>query len=417
MSSSRQAGQRGLAPWGDEPLERRRGKVPAPQRWMLAAVGEYSVRLAPALVILAVVALELLTGSRATVLSLVVIAPLLAASGSSPGVTGSYASGALGVGAGLGLYGDQYTHGRLSDQLVRLSTIGVGGLLAVISSRARTRREARLARVLRVAAVAQQAILPPVPAQLGQLRLAASYDSATEDAQVGGDAYAVEATPFGVRLLVADVRGHGLEAVRQSASLLGSFRERAHDRPGLQRLAADLDRAVLRGGQDEDFATALLLQVSGDRLTLVNAGHPAPLLVREGRVTALEPAAPSPPLGLGADSCPVLTLDLRPRDRVLLYTDGAAEARRATDDCFFSVESQTLVCLAERSPTEAVSLLRQELLQWTGGRLQDDVTFVVVEVCEHLDEQLPPAPPRVKFEPEAGGVRVLGVGIDTSSSD
>lgn len=337
-------------------------------------------RLVPALVIAVVVALEIATGSNATVLSLVVTAPLLSAASCSLRVTAGYAILALLTAAALGVYGHQYAPGQLSNQLVRMSTVGAGGALAIVSARARARREARLARVLRVAAVAQQAILPPVPERLGHLRLAASYDSAAEDAQVGGDAYAVEQTAFGVRILVADVRGHGLEAVRLAAALLGAFRERAHDRDDLRALVADLDRAVLRGAQDEDFATGLVVQVCRDRMTLLNAGHAPPLLFRGGQVTTLPPPAPSPPLGLGADPWPPLVIELRPDDRLLFHTDGVTEARRPTDGQFFPLETVAPACLAPADPTLALASLRRELAQWSGGKLQDDITLLLVDV-------------------------------------
>jgi hypothetical protein len=59
---------------------------------------------------------------------------------------------------------------------------------------------------------------------------------------------------------------------------------------------------------------------------VLNCGHPAPLLVRGGRTTALDPPEPAPPLGLGPRP-ELLRLTLALGDRILLYTDGVSEAR------------------------------------------------------------------------------------------
>jgi phosphoserine phosphatase RsbU/P len=225
-----------------------------------------------------------------------------------------------------------------SAQLTRLALIAAGGVLAVAASSARKRREARLADVLRVAEVAQRAVLPDVPDRIGMIRLTAHYESAAREASLGGDLYAALPTSYGVRLLIGDVRGKGLEAVRLASVILGAFRERAHERADLRTLARDLDRAVQRVAEPEDFVTAALAQLDDDCcLSVVNAGHPPPLLVRDGVTVPLLPSEPRPPLGL--DGAPLLlTLQLRPKDRLLLYTDGMTEARRPGDGAFFPVE-------------------------------------------------------------------------------
>jgi sigma-B regulation protein RsbU (phosphoserine phosphatase) len=97
-------------------------------------------------------------------------------------------------------------------------------------------------------------------------------------------------TPHGVRLLVGDVRGKGLDAVRLAGVVLGSFRDAAQDRPDLAQVAAALDRSVTRAIGREDFVTAVVVQVAADGSAIVlNCGHPALLLVRAGRATGLDP--------------------------------------------------------------------------------------------------------------------------------
>ena len=336
-------------------------------------------RAVPAGLLAAVVAVELSTGADAVVLALVVVAPLLAASLLSARATAVYAVLAIVTGALLGIPSDQYGPETAVAQGIRLVTIMAVSALAVVFADLRTQRERRLAQVLRVAAAAQQAVLPPLPARLGPLVLAASYDSAAAEAAVGGDTYAAEETAeHGVRLLLADVRGHGLDAVRLAATVLGAFRERAHESPDVSALTATLDRSVSRAASDEDFVTAVVAQVHRGVLSFANAGHAAPLLVRDGSVPALPCEPTSPPLGLGTR--PVLCrVDLHPGDRVVLFTDGATEARRPSDGAFFPFEQAVVDHVASGPLQQGLAELRRSLLAWTADALVDDVTVLVVE--------------------------------------
>ena len=336
-------------------------------------------RLFPAMLLVAVVLLEVATGSDAVVLSLVVVAPLLAASAMSVRATAAYAVLAVLTGAALGVPSGQYDDEHLLTQSIRLTTVVAASALAVVFADLRTRREVRLAQVLLVAAAAQQAVLPPLPEQLGPLALAASYDSAAAEAAVGGDTYAAELTrEHGVRLLIADVRGHGLEAVRLAATVLGAFRERAHEAPDVASLAAALDRSVSRAASDEDFVTAVVAQVQDGVLSVANAGHAPPLLLRGGAVTVLAAGCESPPLGLGARPS-VRTVTLCTGDRLVLFTDGATEARRPSDGAFFAFEDAAAAHLAHGSLRTGLADLRTALLAWTEQALHDDVTVLVAE--------------------------------------
>lgn len=60
--------------------------------------------------------------------------------------------------------------------------------------------------------------------------------SAVGEARIGGDLYEVVSAPgSGLRVIVGDVQGKGLEAVETAAKVLGAFHEAAHDEPGLMR--------------------------------------------------------------------------------------------------------------------------------------------------------------------------------------
>ena len=337
-------------------------------RWPLPA--------APAAVLAFFGLADLLGGDSVVVLGLVVIAPLLAAAVLPVRHTAAYAVTALAVAAGLGVVDDLYDSGDLQAQLVRLLGVAFGGGVAVFACRTRIAAEVRLAHVELVAASAQQALLTQVPSRVGQVEVATSYRSADTDALVGGDLYEVVATPWGVRVLVGDVKGKGLDAVAMAARVLGSFRALGSSRQHGEDVLDDLDGVVERLAGTEDFVTAVLLQLDGDELTVWNAGHPPPLLLRDGVVHRLEPDVDHPPLGLATRPSPQYHR-LAADDLVLVYTDGLVEARDPRGREFFPLDEVAVRVLRPGDLTGGLKALGDEVSRWAGG-LSDDIAMVLV---------------------------------------
>ncbi len=144
----------------------------------------------------------------------------------------------------------------------------------------------RLADVTSVAEAAQRALLRPLPRQVGPLELDVVYLAAAAEARVGGDLYEVARTPFGIRLIVGDVRGKGLDAVEIAADVLGVFREVAHEVYTLAEVARRIDAGLARrpAAPLEEFVTAVLAEIdpAAGRLTVYNCGHPPPLVLTPG---------------------------------------------------------------------------------------------------------------------------------------
>jgi phosphoserine phosphatase RsbU/P len=256
-----------------------------------------------------------------------------------------------------------------------LSIMLATGIAAAVAT-VRQRQATRIAQLVRLAAVAQQAVLRPVGPQVGALAVAGRYISATAAADIGGDLYEALDTPYGVRIIIGDVRGKGLDAVRLASIVLGSYRHVAYERADLKAMVADLDRAVARSVGDEDFVTAALVEERGGTLTIVNCGHPAPLLLRRGQVIALEPPAPAPPLGFMPE-VKARVERLEPGDRLLLFTDGLGEARR--DGEFFPTADRAWRLLGHGTVGDGLASLEMALVDWVHGRLEDDIALVLLE--------------------------------------
>ena len=229
-----------------------------------------------------------------------------------------------------------------------------------------------------IAEVAQRALLRPMPGSIGSLELAARYVSATEGALVGGDLYEVAETPDGVRMIVGDVRGKGLDAVQMAATVLAAFRRAAVMEPSLTAVATDLDNVVTAVAGDEDFVTAVLAEFHDDlTVAVVNCGHHPPLLLTNadaGRL--LDTGEPQLPLGLNPTPTPV-TSHVPEGARMLFYTDGLIETRNRQGAFFPLVESAASLRIG--SLDDALDGLLEELGEHAVDQIDDDMALVLAE--------------------------------------
>lgn len=261
-------------------------------------------------------------------------------------------------------------------------------LAAAYASHVRHQREEILFQVRLVADTAQKVLLRPLPRRIEDIDIESLYLAAQEQARIGGDFYEAIGTPYGVRLLIGDVRGKGLSAVGAASAVISCFREAAYDEPDLQGIVHRLETTVTRHSaafpvpdQPEHFATALLAEIpyGGGHVRLLNCGHPPPLIAHRGKVRVLEPAVPSPPLNLAAligDRYWVDMVAFAPGDQLLLYTDGVSETRDHAGR-FFPL-SDWMRRQGRLQPRELLDQLHRDLLEHSGGRLDDDIAALAL---------------------------------------
>ncbi|MEU6217826.1 PP2C family protein-serine/threonine phosphatase [Streptomyces sp. NPDC047022] len=256
------------------------------------------------------------------------------------------------------------------------------GILGTLLAAHRTRRERTLATVRFVAETAQRVLLRPVPHRVGQICVETLYLSAAAEARIGGDLYEAVPTAHGVRLLIGDVRGKGLVAVETAATMLGAFREAAHDEPDLAAVAHRVEISMARRAAElpgseveERFVTAVFAEIPENQpvVRLVNCGHPPPLLISHDEVMELEPEETSPPINLGVlvgDNYHVEVKPFGPGDQLLLYTDGVTETR---DNCgnFYPLIDRVR-SWAVLGPRGLLNRLHKDLLSYSDAHLDDD---------------------------------------------
>ncbi|MEV7185970.1 PP2C family protein-serine/threonine phosphatase [Kitasatospora sp. NPDC093102] len=279
---------------------------------------------------------------------------------------------------------------------LELANTVFAALLGIWVNRVIARHGRRLARVRSVAEAAQRAVLPEPPPRVGRLSVAACYRAAQDEALIGGDAYALQVTPYGVRGLIADVRGKGLHAVGVVSVLLGAFREDSHRLPDLAALADALEGSLRRESERmseelrlEGFVTALLVEFppGEERVRTLDCGHPGPYLLgpyRRGgagpRVRRLDAADPGLPLGMGGLGVTRPAPESRPfpaGSTLLLVTDGVTEARDAAGEFYDPVLG--LAPLGPFSgPGEVLDALVADVERWTGGPRDDDMAVLAI---------------------------------------
>jgi serine phosphatase RsbU (regulator of sigma subunit) len=209
-------------------------------------------------------------------------------------------------------------------------------------------------------------------------------------ALLGGDFYDAVQTPDGrLRIVVGDVCGHGADEAAVGVSLRSAWHALA--------LAGESPELILQTMQSvleherhipDLFTTLCTLEINPqrDRATLILAGHPPPVLIREGSVTPLSEAPGGPPIGLGLGGWSHQSLALGEGWALLLYTDGIIEGRiGAGSDRLGEQGLRELIGeYVEQRPTwrEQPEAMLQDLVaqanRLNGKALRDDVAMILV---------------------------------------
>ena len=256
---------------------------------------------------------------------------------------------------------------------------GLGYVLMLVRQYSDVVERARRERPLELPAELQWSQLPVRAFECVEFALAGQLVPAYE---VGGDLFDYAVEPDELYVAVTDAMGHGL-----SASLLGGLATHAlrnARRTGLS--LADTVRFADRvlygqfGGDQFVTALAVRLDLSSGQMRFVHAGHPPFYLVREGAVSRVECDAQLPMGMFEATRYVEHECFLRPRDRVVMITDGVLEAVDA-DGVEFGEErlEGTLLATAQLSTGEMVRQTIASLTDYQRREPRDDATILCLD--------------------------------------
>ncbi|WP_406102840.1 serine/threonine-protein phosphatase [Streptomyces sp. NBC_01003] len=250
---------------------------------------------------------------------------------------------------------------------------------------------ARRREPISLSAEIQWGLLPPLTMSVPQVAVAGILEPAY---RVAGDSFDYALNDNILHAAVIDAMGHGLDAAAMATIAIGAYRHARRVFISLAEKYAFMDDAITQQFGPDHFVTAQLMHVNiaTGEMELVNAGHPAPLLIRDGRVVRQLESATTLPIGFGGEEPRIREHTLQPGDRVLCYTDGIIEEHVASRELF---GEQRLIRCVNRLGEEPSKGMRADLLRLShtlkrerGGRTSDDATLFMIEwhggAADHL---------------------------------
>lgn len=237
-----------------------------------------------------------------------------------------------------------------------------------------------------IAATLQQALLT-TPRRIPQIDFGYLYRSATEAASVGGDFYdLIELDGNRAGFLIGDVSGKGIEAATLTSLVKNTVRALAYDCESPAQVITKAGDIILKSTPIEMFVTLFfcILDLSTGDLTYARAGHPYPILRhRGGEIELLDVGS-----AIAGAAPDIEYVDGHARmgagDLLVLFTDGVTEARRGTvmlgESGLVNLVRETGSVLTRDIP----QVLFDQVLEFTGGSLSDDIAIVAVSRSEAM---------------------------------
>ena len=220
---------------------------------------------------------------------------------------------------------------------------------------------------LSLAAEIQRRLLPSTyTCEADQFTLAGWLEPA---GQVGGDTFDFSLDRNTLHLSMTDAMGHSVRAALLATLVVGALRNARRRSGTLIDQARSANEALSEYATGGGFVTGQIVRVDlvDQTATLVNAGHPRPFRLRDGRAEEIELTA-QPPFGASAGwSWSTQALPLEAGDRVLFLTDGMLERNAEELDI-----PALMLASAHLHPREAIQFLTGSVLDAVDGDLRDD---------------------------------------------
>ncbi|MFH0244284.1 PP2C family protein-serine/threonine phosphatase [Streptomyces sp. HK10] len=241
--------------------------------------------------------------------------------------------------------------------------------------------DARRSAPMDVAAEMQWSLLPPLSMAVPQVEVAGILEPAYN---VAGDSFDYALNEDVLHVAMIDAMGHGLTAATMATVAIGAYRHARRAGIELSEIYTFMDQAIDDQFGPDHFVTAqiMCLNIVTGQLQVVNAGHPAPLLIRDRAVVDRLESPTTLPVGFGGDQPQVSEWALQRGDQVLCFTDGLIEEHQAGEEQFGEEQliEWTNRTLRDHTVARAVTrALSHTLKRERGDVTSDDATIFLIE--------------------------------------
>jgi phosphoserine phosphatase RsbU/P len=227
---------------------------------------------------------------------------------------------------------------------------------------------------LELAHKVQRGLLPAAPPRVADYHFFDFYESAQ---QVGGDYYDyIELADDRLAVVLADVSGKGVSAALLMAKLSGDVRYCLASEAAPADAMNRINAALARAGWDDRFVTFVLAVLDRRRhqVTIVNAGHMAPLLRHSaGQVEEIGEEETGLPLGIDADyAYQQSSRQLAPGDSLTMFTDGISEAMNGAGELYGLERLRTQLAAEAANVSGVGRQVLDDVRRFVGGQAQSD---------------------------------------------
>ncbi len=238
----------------------------------------------------------------------------------------------------------------------------------------------RRAEQMTLSAEMRWATLPPLTFTSDRVQITGILEPAYD---IAGDTFDYALNGNELALAVLDAMGHGIEASQIATLALGEYRRCRREHCGLADMIRSIDQVIADEFGDDRYITGQFgtLDLDAGTLEILTAGHPRPVLFRDGLDAGDLPCHPNRPLGLGLVRTELSNFTLEHGDAVLFHTDGVTESRTDGGEEF---GRERLIAAVHQGLglgqpiAEVLRVTVQALHEHAAGPLRDDASLILV---------------------------------------
>lgn len=198
---------------------------------------------------------------------------------------------------------------------------------------------------------------------------------------VGGDIFDVKLTRSGkIAFFIADVTGHGIVAALISGMIKLSFVQAISETDSPFEIAEKINKDIYSTTTEEHFASMFLgcLDPVSKELKYVRAGHPAPYIIKDGKLEELD--ASGFLVGIMDEiMLDEISVQVNKGTRILLFTDGITESEGEDGELLGTERLKEMAFNADKYNPKDIF---EKVCVWSDNKFDDDVTLIQLEVME-----------------------------------